>query len=188
MPTTDSWRPAPGSTDGTGLLVQRFDASGKGSIWLQSLASQAPPTRLGSEQASEWGAVPSHDGRWIAYSSDATRRMEVYVRRLDDASASPVRVSTDGGASPAWRGDGRELFYLDDGGRIVAVAFEPSDPPQVGIGVPLFEGGLEEAADRQFDVTADGQRFLLNRNFASPGEPIRVVLGWRERLQQGQQR
>jgi Tol biopolymer transport system component len=174
-------------SDGTGLLVQRFDASGKGSIWLQPLAAQAPPTRLGSELASEWGAVPSPDGRWIAYASDATRRMEVYVRRLGDASASPIRVSTDGGASPAWRGDGRELFFLDDGGRIVAVPFEPSDPPRVGIGVPLFEGGLEEAADRQFDVTADGQRFVLNRTSAAGGEPIRVVLGWRERLQQGPQ-
>ncbi len=181
---------APGAwlTDGTGLLVQRFDASGKGSIWRRSLTPEAPPQRLGSEQASEWGPVASRDGRWIAYSSDVTRRMEVYVRRLDDASATPIRVSADGGASPAWRGDCRELFYVDDGGRIVAVPFEPSDPPQVGIGVPLFEGGLEEAADRQFDVTADGQRFLLNRSSAAGGEPIRVVLGWRERLQQGQQR
>jgi Tol biopolymer transport system component len=175
-------------TDGTGLLEQRFDASGRGSIWWRSLATQAPPKLLGSEQASEWGAVATLDGRWIAYASDATGRMEVYVRRLDEPSNSPVRVSIDGGVSPAWRGDGRELFYVDDGGRIVAVPFEPSDPPQIGVGVPLFQGGLEEAADRQFDVTADGQRFLLNRNFASPGEPIRVVLGWRERLQQGPQR
>ncbi|MDQ1348171.1 MAG: eukaryotic-like serine/threonine-protein kinase [Acidobacteriota bacterium] len=175
-------------TDGTGLLVQRFDASGKGSIWLQPLATQAPPTRLGSEQASEWGAVASHDGRWIAYSSDATGRMEVYVRRLGGSSTAPVRISLDGGASPAWRGDGRELFYLDDAGRIVAVPFAPSDPPQIGTDALLFQGGLEEAADRQFDVTADGQRFLLNRNFPTPGEPIRVVLGWRERLQQGPQR
>ena len=174
--------------DGSGLLVQRFDASGRGSIWLQPLASNSPPTRLGSEQASEWGAVASPDGRWIAYASDATRRMEVYARRLDDVSASPVRVSTDGGVSPAWRDDGRELFYVDDGGRIVAVPFEPSDPPQVGTGVALFESRLEEGADRQFDVTADGQRFLLNRSSAAGGEPIRVVLGWRERLQQGQQR
>ncbi len=174
--------------DGPTVVYQSFDASGKGSLWKRSFATAAPAERFGSELASEWGATVSRDGRWLAYMSDATRRMEVYVRRLDDLSRTAVRVSPDGGVTPAWRGDGRELYYVDDAGRIMAASFEPLDPPQVGTPVPLFQGGLEESGDRQFDVTADGQRFILNQSLVAEGEPIQVVLGWRERLQGKQQR
>ncbi len=174
--------------DGPTVVYQSFDAAGRGSLWKRSFATEAPAERFGSELASEWGATLSRDGRWLAYSSDATRRMEVYVRRLDDLSRTSVRVSPDGGVTPAWRGDGRELYYVDDAGRVMAATFEPLDPPQVGTPVPLFQGGLEESGDRQFDVTADGQRFILNQSFVAEGEPIQVVLGWRERMKESHQR
>ena len=184
---TNLW-PAGWLADGPTLVYQTLDVAGGGTLWARSFATEAPARRIGSELASEWGATLSRDGRWLAYHSDSTRRMEVYVRRLDDLSGKSVRVSMDGGMTPAWRGDGRELYYLDDAGRIMAVPFEPSDPPRVGTPEPLFRGALEEATERQFDVTADGQRFILNRTLISEGQPIQIVLGWRERLQTGPQR
>jgi hypothetical protein len=168
--------------DGPTLVYQVFDAAGRGSLWIRSFAADEPARRLGPEHASEWGAVLSPGGRLLAFASDANRRMEIYVRNLDDEAGAAVRVSLDGGGTPAWRGDGRELYYLDDVGRIVAVPFESLDPPRPGTPVPLFEARVEESADSQFDVTTDGQRFILNRTLVTDTEPIKVVLGWQERI------
>jgi Tol biopolymer transport system component len=127
--------------------------------------------------------VLSPDGRWLAYGSDATRRLEVYVRRRDDATgASALRVSADGGNFPRWRGDGRELYYVDDNGRMMAVPVALGAQPTIGAPEALFQALLEEAADTQYDVTPDGQRFLLNRTLIEDRVPVSVVLGWLSRL------
>lgn len=130
----------------------------------------------------EWGSDLSPDGRWIAYSSDAARRWEVYVRALDDPSGE-VRVSTEGGFAPCWREDGREIFYVDLNGRLMAVPVFSIDPPTFGSPVALFDARLEEATDRQYDVFADGQRFVLNRSRFEDGEAIVVVLDWAAKLE-----
>ncbi|MGE0641555.1 MAG: protein kinase [Thermoanaerobaculia bacterium] len=173
---------------GPKLVYQTFDSSGKGSIWQRSFAADSPAEQIGSDLGSEWGATIARDGRWLAYATDSTGRLEVYVRRLDDPSGANLRVSRDGGANPAWRSDGRELYFVDDAGRIVAVPFSPGDPPIVGSPQPLFQAQLEEAADRQFDVAADGRRFLLNRTLVSDVEPIHVVFGWQARIREREPR
>jgi hypothetical protein len=106
----------------------------------------------------------------------------VYVRALDSASGE-IRVSGEGGLAPRWRRDGRELFYLDDNGRLMAVPVRSLDPPSFGTPLALFAARLEEASDRQYDVFPDGRRFLLNRSRALDREPISVVVGWTARLQ-----
>lgn len=67
----------------------------------------------------------------------------------------------------------------------MAVSVEPGDPPRIGGATPLFAARLEEAADTQYDVTSDGERFLLNRSLIEDRVPIEVVLGWRARLGRG---
>ena len=124
----------------------------------------------------------SPDGRWIAYTSDSSRRWDVYVRALDSVSGG-VRVSAEGGFAPRWRRDARELFYVDASGRLMAVPVRSLDPPSFGSAAVLFSARLEEASDRQYDVFPDGQRFLLNRSLVEEREPIAVVLGWTARLQ-----
>jgi Tol biopolymer transport system component len=172
-----AWLPS-----GRGLLYQGADAKGGYSLWRWD-GDDGEPTRLSPEGGYETGAVPSPDGAWIAFGSEATRRMEIYLRRLDDTDgSSTLRVSTEGGSFPRWRGDGRELFYLDGNGRIMAVAVEPGEPPQCGPPQPLFQARLEEAGDPQYDVTADGQRFLLNRTLMEDRVPVAVVQGWTARL------
>jgi hypothetical protein len=122
----------------------------------------------------------------MAFGSDATRRVEVYLRRLDDSTGEgALRVSSDGGNFPRWRGDGRELYYVDDNGLLMAVPIELSAKPTVGVPEALFQARLEEAADPQYDVTADGQRFLLNHTLIEDRVPLSVVLGWPARLEGG---
>ncbi|MEZ5313942.1 MAG: hypothetical protein R2862_09985 [Thermoanaerobaculia bacterium] len=102
------------------LLAESNDPSGKGIVWKGSTAAEGPLVRISAEGSSEWGTTATRDGRWVAYTSDATRRLEVYVRRFDGAGV-PLRVSIDGGTAPAWRRDGRELYFVDDAGRLLAV-------------------------------------------------------------------
>jgi hypothetical protein len=106
----------------------------------------------------------------------------VYVLALDSASGE-IRVSNEGGSAPRWRRDGRELFYADDNGRLIAVPVRSLDPPSFGTPEALFATRLEEASDRQYDVFPDGRRFLLNRSVAEKGEAISIVLGWTARRQ-----
>jgi len=166
------------------LVFTTYDEAGRGSLWLLPAGGAGfdDARRLSPSQVSEYGADVTRDGRWIAYQSESSRRMEVYVRPLEGDRGEIFRVSTDGGAQPRWRADGRELYYLDMTGRLMAVPFDSGDEVRPGRPVPLFDARLEEAADRQYDATADGQRFLLNRRTIGDDVPIAVVLGWTERL------
>jgi Tol biopolymer transport system component len=173
----EAWTP-----DGRRLVYAQTSPQGRNSLWILSLDGDPSPRHLGQEHAAEWGSDLSPDGRWIAYCSDASRRWEVYVRALD-STGGEVRVSTEGGFAPRWRRDGRELFYVDDNRRLMAVPVLSLDPPTFGPPAALFSARLEEASDRQYDVFPDGRRFLLNRSLAEEREPISVVLGWTARLE-----
>jgi dipeptidyl aminopeptidase/acylaminoacyl peptidase len=171
--------------DGRRVVLERDDGRGGASLWIKDLDGDGEAVALGSSAASELAADISPDGRWLAYVSDATRGWEVYVRPLDGTGPA-LRLSTDGGDQPLWRRDGRELFYLDPGGRIVAVPIErrfaTGDPAGEGLepGRPevLFSANLEETDGRQYDATGDGQRFVLNRAGLTDDAPIVVVLDW----------
>ena len=173
----EAWTP-----DGRRLVYMETGEQGGNSLWIRSLDGDPSPRRLGQGNASEWASDLSPDGRFIAYTSDASRRREVYVRALDSASGE-IRVSNEGGLTPRWRRDGRELFYVDDNGRLMAVPVRSLDPPSFGTPEPLFASRLEEASDRQYDVFPDGRRFILNRSRVEEREPISIVLGWTARLE-----
>ncbi|MEZ5331873.1 MAG: protein kinase [Thermoanaerobaculia bacterium] len=165
--------------EGRRVVFETDDGRGGTSLWIKDLDGDGEAVPLGSGAASELAADISPDGQWLAYASDATRSSEVYVRRLD-GTATAVRVSADGGGQPLWRRDGRELFYLDPIGRIVAVPIASSGGEDLELGRPevLFFANLQENSARQYDAAADGRRFLLNRAGLTDDAPIVVVLDW----------
>jgi DNA-binding winged helix-turn-helix (wHTH) protein/Tol biopolymer transport system component len=145
----------------------------------------------------------SPDGRWIAYSSFESGRYEVYVRGYPRTERQ-TRISVNGGRTPRWSGDGRELTYLTPDGTLMAVTIEAQDRSlSVGSPQPLFtapfafEGHdvvLGQRYHSQYDVSLDGERFLVNERFAPPpagalvpGAPraatIAVVVDWRAELE-----
>ncbi len=120
----------------------------------------------------------SPDGKYVAYSSTASGRREVYIRSF----ASPVRkwpVSIDGGSIPRWRRDGRELFYLA-GARMMAVSVTATASGlSIGTPVMLFEDpalAWNGSDAHRYDVSADGQRFLTTRPDPREVRPLQLVV------------
>ena len=127
----------------------------------------------------------SPNGRWVAYHSSETGRFEVYVARFPNPSGGQP-ISTGGATHPRWGDDSRELFYYAADGRIMAVPISGTTTLEVGTPDPLFTarllGGPAAVAGfrAQYDVSAKGQRFLLNVPVDETPEftAITVVLHW----------
>jgi serine/threonine-protein kinase len=117
-------------------------------------------------------AAIAPNGRLIAYSSNESGRAEVYVRPFPDVGARRWLISINGGTGPVWTRGGREIVYRDRGGQIVAVAVD--DRADIGFStpVPLFSvsGAEPEPLDRGWDVTPDGERFLVFERVGAAGE------------------
>ena len=119
-------------------------------------------------------AALSPDGRWLAYTSDATGRREIWVRPYPVPGA-PARVSPDGGTEPRWSRDGGTLYYLH-GRTMMGAAVETSNGFEFEAPVRLFEGDFRTyARPPSYDVAADG-RFVTTRSESAPS--ISVLLNW----------
>jgi Tol biopolymer transport system component len=129
----------------------------------------------------------SPDGKWIAYSSDASGRREIYVQPYPGPGGKWM-ISTDGGQEPVWNPKGGELFYRS-GNKIMAVDIDTQSGFEAGKPRQLFEGPylLTSGSFPWYDVSPDGQRFLMLKpveSQASAPTQINVVLNWFEELKQ----
>ena len=173
------------SADGRTLLFTDRHPSTGLDVWALPLGEDGKPSPVLRTPFREHQSRFSPDGRWIAHVSDESGRPEVYLEPFGGAGEK-VRVSTDGGTSPHWRRDGRELFYESAAGEVTAVAVDLGESVRVGTPERLFP--LEPVgADvvERFDVSADGQRFLVidPESGRSPGAI--VVLDWAAGLPRG---
>jgi hypothetical protein len=120
---------------------------------------------------------------------------EIYVRPFPNVDSGGWQVSSDGGTRPVWAQNRRELFYLIAGpgggrSRMMSVPVQTSGSFAHGQASMLFEGQffVGTAFSRYFDVSPDGQRFLMIKTSASPGAEtmsgVVVVLNWFEELKQ----
>ena len=180
--------PTSWSRDGRFLLFSTTAVPGtRDDIWVLSLESHKATLLLGTEFMERFPAF-SPDGRWIAYQSDESGRLEVYVRPFVSSGLPwgwQMQISRDGVAAtmPRWRADGKELVFVGPGSRVVAVDVNGSGPafeagtPHVLFSIPLAEGG---------DMSSDGKKFLVRvppgQAQASTQAPITVVLNWQADL------
>ncbi len=109
----------------------------------------------------------SPDGRWLAYASNETGHFEVYVRPFPDVNAIRVQVSQAGGTEPRWAHSGRELFFRNATGALVAATVVPAATFTQGAQAVLFEGSqfLSVASQdaRSYDVAPGDRRFVFMR-------------------------
>jgi Tol biopolymer transport system component len=134
-------------------------------------------------------ATLSPDAKWLAYQSDETGHNQVWVEPFEGIDASTRRrwqISIDGGGLPHWRGDGRELYYMTSDGDLMVVPVDPGgDSFQAGKPRLLFHSArpLPGTPWNLYDVSADGQRFLVNIPFEfSAVAPIEVLTNWTQKL------
>ncbi len=179
------------SRDGRFIVYFELDTKNKRDLWTLPVeagtADRKPIPFLRSESDELLGQI-SPDSHWIAFTSDRSGRREVYVRPFPRGDGEWT-ISIAGGQAPRWRGDGKELFFEAADGKIMAVpvnravpganaAFEPGAP------LALFDAHLaheSQARYFEYDVTADGKRFLINTAAgasALSAPPLTVVTNW----------
>ena len=177
--------PTDWSPDGTTILY--YEAGGPRNIF--TLAAD------GTGERDEWlitgfddhGAMFSPDGRWIVYASNESGRDEIYAIAYPEPGDRHI-ISTDGGDEPIWSPAGGEIFYREgDRVMVVSVQTEPTFVP--GQPEVLFEGEYRRtprnSGSRNYDVTPDGQRFLMvEGRETSQAVPIHVTLNWFEELRE----
>jgi hypothetical protein len=172
-----------------GRLLVSMDVTGhQRDIFLMTLDGPRKSEPLIHGPANELWAEVSPDGRWLVYDSDESGQFEVYVRPFPDAyQGSRWQISAAGGRQPVWSHDGRELFYRDFSGALMAVrvpagrAFAPGPPVRLFEGTG-FTGAGAQGGGRTYDVTPDGIRFLMVRSGSQSSTPLVVVLNWFEEL------
>jgi Tol biopolymer transport system component len=195
-----SWSP-----DGRAIVYNPIGNGTGPDLWMLPLAGDRPstssgrpepvegrkPIRLLSTRFSEMLGQVSPDGRWLAYGSNESGTVEIYVQPFPTGTGK-WQISAGGGTYPRWRRDGRELFYmnLSSLGRLIAVDVKANGPTfEVGTPKPLFDSGYVNRAHgflyHPYAVTPDGQRFLIPRPVSSVTEdttaaPVIVVMNWVE--------
>ena len=173
------------AADGQTLVYLDNDRTTGRDIWLLPLTGPAAPRPYLRTTAFEQDARVSPDSRWLAFVSSESGRGEVYVAPLDDPGGRQ-RVSAAGGLAPRWRGDGRELVYLDLNNTFNSVTITvregrliPAPPRPLFSPGPVARNPGAGMGEPYYDLSPDGQSFLVNRIVDDPAvAPITVVLNW----------
>ena len=157
-----------------------------GTTDIEVIAPDGTRRMLVATEAVERNAAVSPDGRWFAYESNRSNRNEIYVRPYLNAQDPEWRVTRDGGITPVWSRDGKELYYWKFDGTTVAVHAVPITAQTTfafGESRKLFSGAYAQTSwDTSYDVARDG-RFLMLKNIGSTArDEVVVVQNWIEEL------
>jgi len=182
--------PTSWSRDGRFLLYRAVDPKTRDDLWVLPLEGDRKPFPFLCTEFNERCGHFSPDGRWVAYSSDESGREEIYVRPFqpDSSDASSEvdgkwLISTGGGTEPRWSGDGKMLYYLAPDRKVMAVEITPNSGFGASVPKALFQAPIFSTTSLQWDVTADGKRFLFPATTAqSEQAPFTVVLNWQAAL------
>jgi eukaryotic-like serine/threonine-protein kinase len=187
----DQW-----SRDGRFIVFHRVDPKNKLDIWLLrtegAAAERKPIPFLQTEFVELFGQL-SPDSHWMAFTSDRSGRREVYVRPFPPGEGE-YSISIAGGDMPRWRGDGKELFFEGADGKMMAVPVKAAGPAVPGATKSTFEAGAPVAlfdahmvfsgtsVNFEYDVTADGKRFLVNTAGGTGASAPPLTVDWQAGL------
>jgi len=180
------------SPDGA-QLAYTVQTGAQHDVWTLTLAGDPTSAPLLNKPASEYSPAFSPDGRWLAYTSDESGRNEVYVQPYPRGERLPVSVQ--GGVSPVWRRDGRELFFAGPDDKMLAVSVTPAGASlQLGKPMPLFDRAVTgPTGDRAvydvgnnagigYDVLPDGRFVMVRSPDQLTAREIVIVRNWLEEL------
>ena len=157
----------------------QFKSRTMNDLWIFSFAERKATPFL-QTRFQDLGGFFSPDGKWLAYVSDESDAREVYVQPFPPNGAK-WQISSNGGRAPRWRRDGKELFFFDNDTKLWSAAVTSTgDSFSVGVPQVLFDTRMVGG----YDVTADGQRFLINQRVREDvPAPLTVVLNWTAELE-----
>jgi Tol biopolymer transport system component len=147
--------------NGKHVIFTRGTAATGMDVWALPMTGDRTPFAITSGPGAKDNGNCSPDGQWIAYQSNESGRDEIYITSLSDRTKRAVRVSSAGGAQPLWRSDGRELFFLAPDGAVMASTVAPQNAIQIRAPQKLFAAPVSLVIRRSYDVTEDGQHFLI---------------------------
>jgi len=185
--TARSQFPLSFTPDGTSLVIREAGAKGN-DLSLLAMQGDHTVTPLMHSPFSKTNAEISPDGHWMAFQSNESGQDEVHVRPFPNVDEGHWQISNGGGTRPLWAHSGRELFYIDSKGRVMAVPIQTK--PRFANGnasVALVDGIALTAPFRDYDVSLDGRRFLIIRHAVqkdTSSNPVQlnIVLNWDEEL------
>ncbi len=173
--SVNDWAP-----DGKTIMFNGPHANGDGLSLVDAAARPgAGATAYPMASPNPQSAQFSPDGRWVVFSSNSTGRQEVYAASLSGKGGSVI-LSTQGGIQPRWSRDGREIFYLTlERDRIMVVPVTVGETLRAGAVRELFKVDVADVVGSHlYDVSPDGQRFLVNIRVGPRITPIRVMVNW----------
>ncbi len=171
------------SRDGRYVVYMANELGTNWNIWAMPLTGDPTPQPILRSHFNETDGRVSPDGRWLAYVSDESGKSEVYVQRFFSPGGK-WRISSMGGSEPQWSRNGQEIFYMATDQKPMAVSMRAGFSLDPGTPKALFQ--VRTATDfvgPEYDVSADGQRFLVNTlvdEEASP--PLNVIVNWTDAL------
>jgi Tol biopolymer transport system component len=172
------------SADGKFIVFSNRDEKTKDDLWLLPMAGDRKPVPFLQTPYNENLGQFSPDSNWMAYQADETGRYEIYVQHVPPNGAK-FQISATGGTNPRWRRDGKELFYLAPGPKLMALSvktgaiFEPAQSHVLFESVPIAIAG--GTGGFRFQPSPDGQRFLalVEAEGDVPGAPpITIATNW----------
>jgi eukaryotic-like serine/threonine-protein kinase len=184
----EQWPGAVAPDRRTVIFVSVSSGSTARSIHFLALDGTAMPRPLVSNAFDNHSPTLSPDGRWFAYVSDESGRNEVYARPFPGPGGR-WQVSLEGGSEPRWSPTGREIFYRN-ANRMMSAVVQTQPEFTVGERRPLFQGNFARSPGRMvphpmYDVTRDGQTFLMLRRLDAAGQTLMVVQNWFANLAPG---
>ena len=169
------------SRDGRTLVFSALQPKSSWDIFVMR-RPDGTPEPFAATSAEERNARLSPDGRWMAYVSNESGRLEVYVQPFP-ATGARWQISTDGANQPQWRSDGRELYYVSMDKKLMAATIKPAgssfawSTPQALMETRVTGWERVSAGCCQYAVSADGQRFLIS-SATSSATPITIAVNW----------
>jgi Tol biopolymer transport system component len=169
------------SPDGRFLLFSKRKNL-RDDLMMVALDGNEAPQPIAATPAVESLGQVSPNGRYVAYMSDESGRFEIYVTTFP-APEGRWQVSQNGGREPRWAKDGKELFFFAPDNRLMAAAVKTDTTTfESGAIQSLFQSRLMGLSFR-YDVSKDGQRFLVNAGLKEELSPITMVTHWTEELE-----
>jgi Tol biopolymer transport system component len=175
------------STDGRYIVYESIGADSTSDIWVLPLTGERKPIPFLVTPAREGQGALSPDGKWMAYTSNESGRLDIYAQPFP-ATGGKWLISTGGGVQPRWRRDGKELYYVSaPPQKLMAVDVKTDGAMfQASVPHPLFDvpgipvnGPGAGTLSGSYSVSADGQKFLVAiQPTADMSNPLSIVLNW----------